>query len=169
MTDQIRQAETNVDVEQILTNAGKALRHTCRIVIFLENHSGEKFNDTQIASATGLSIDQVRSSLCQLANKQKITRIRGTRQSGKAVTVYTNNEKIPRNKRQHAVKPKTSAARLSHKGAPPSMIRFAKYLDPKLAALDHAIEHCESEGDRDMLIRMRGDYESLRAVVRVAS
>lgn len=150
----------NISADQILQAAGKPLRNTCRILIHLEQHEGQTFTVDQLAHALPLTNQQVRSAAARLATKRKVKRVGGG--TGVAA-VYTSNPEYEGSKRPAQVRSQTPAARLHSKGkVPVGFLSFAKYLDQKLTALDHAILHCESVSDKDMLIRMRNEYGSLR-------
>lgn len=151
--------ETQHSAESILIAAGKPLRNTCRILIFLEQHPEEHYTNSELARALDLTIDQVRTATYQLAKKSKIARISG--RAGPGAT-FRDNPGYQGSKRPRMVRSKTAASRLHSRGdIPAGLLSFAKYVEQKIMALDHVIPKA-NDIDKDMLIRMRNEYESLR-------
>lgn len=147
-----------IDAAAILQHNGKPLRHVCKVLLFLGDNEDQQFTAKQVAAAVGLSEEQTKAALYALAKKQKIKKSLSL--AANVPGRYSINPTY-QNNRPAKTASRTAAAKQASNGAPVGFLRFAKYLDQKLVALDRAISKA-GERDRDMLIRIRGEYESLQ-------
>lgn len=137
--------------------ADPALKHTCRVLIALDEGGEQTRND--IAERTGLDVDQVHAALAWLRRKQKVQAFVPAGAPANQY-VYEFNEDYTPPKRAKRVRSKSEAGKAANKEEAPRPHCFEAIIrkrEEKVAFLRRLLPRVAGR-DEDLLIGIINDY-----------